>query len=180
MAGASASRLRFPPPRARSIADASMASASRATDFALLWWGLALALASLGGPSGRGAAKRGLLAMGFASATVNGPLKLLVRRPRPSRRRLPRGLRMPRSYSFPSGHAASAFAFTTAVSRELPSIGPFLIPLASLVAYSRVYLGVHHPSDVVAGAAIGVGSGVVASSLHHRAEHAGAACVKWI
>ncbi len=136
-----------------------MAATSRAADHGVLWLALALAMASLGGDRGRRAAKRGLLALGLASATVNGPIKLLVRRPRPSGRLRGR-LRMPRSYSFPSGHATSAFAFATAVSREAPTLGPFLIPLASLVAFSRVYLGVHYPSDVVFGAAVGVASGL--------------------
>lgn len=150
-----------------------MAATSHAADHGVLWLALALVLASVGGARGRRAAKRGVLALALASATVNGPIKLVVRRPRPSHRRLLSGLRMPHSYSFPSGHATSAFAFATAVSRELPAVGPFVISLASLVSYSRVYLGVHYPSDVVFGAAIGAASGLAATSLPAKAEHAG-------
>lgn len=67
---------------------------------------------------------------------------------------------MPRSTSFPSGHSATAFAFATATSRELPASSVVLVPLAGAVAYSRVHTGVHYPSDVVAGATIGIGCGM--------------------
>ncbi|MGO9490443.1 MAG: phosphatase PAP2 family protein [Solirubrobacteraceae bacterium] len=155
-----------------------MAATSRAADHGVLWLALALAMASFGGVRGRRAASRGMLALAFASATVNGPIKLLVRRPRPSHRRRLSGFRMPHSYSFPSGHATSAFAFATAASCELPIVAPFVIPLASLVAYSRVYLGVHYPSDVVFGAAIGVASGLAVTSLPAKADHANAGRAK--
>jgi undecaprenyl-diphosphatase len=72
---------------------------------------------------------------------------------------------MPRSTSFPSGHSAAAFAFATGACDELPVLAPVLVPLAGAVAYSRVHIGVHYPSDVAAGAAIGIGSGVLATRL---------------
>jgi undecaprenyl-diphosphatase len=103
------------------------------------------------------------LAIAIASSVVNGPLKLLVRRVRPSWR-TPL-VRSPRSTSFPSGHAASAFAFAVAASREMPPAAPLLLPLASAVSYSRVYVGVHYPSDVLVGAAVGTGVGVLADAL---------------
>jgi undecaprenyl-diphosphatase len=77
---------------------------------------------------------------------------------------------MPRSRSFPSGHSASAFAFATAASKELPPLAPVLVPLAGAVAYSRVHAGVHYPSDVAAGAAGGVICGVIASRLRLRRD----------
>jgi undecaprenyl-diphosphatase len=72
---------------------------------------------------------------------------------------------MPRSSSFPSGHSAAAFAFATGACGELPGLLLLLGPLACAVAYSRVHTGVHYPSDVAGGAAIGIGSGVLASRL---------------
>ena len=53
---------------------------------------------------------------------------------------------MPESHSYPSGHAASAFAFSTAVGAELPSWTPRCGLLATTVAYSRVHTGVHYPA----------------------------------
>jgi membrane-associated phospholipid phosphatase len=98
------------------------------------------------------------LALAVTSAAVNGPMKLLAGRQRPAPRRRLR--HMPGTSSFPSGHSASAFAFAVAATRELPEAGPMLLPLAAGVAYSRVYLGVHYPSDVLAGGAFGTAVGM--------------------
>jgi undecaprenyl-diphosphatase len=58
-------------------------------------------------------------------------------------------------YSFPSGHTLHAVAFTLIAMERFPELGWLLIPFAALVALSRVILGLHYPSDVLAGAAIG-------------------------
>ncbi|MGH2392537.1 MAG: phosphatase PAP2 family protein, partial [Candidatus Limnocylindria bacterium] len=132
---------------------------SHAANHSRLWMGMAAALAAFGGRFGKRAAMRGMLAVGAASFLSNLPAKLAFRRARPQlevpiARRL---ARIPLSTSFPSGHAASAFAFATAVSIEKPQLAPVVFPLAGAVAYSRIYTGVHYPTDVVVGAAIGAG-----------------------
>ena len=86
--------------------------------------------------------------------------KPLLPRRRPAAAELPAYQTLaspPTSSSFPSGHAASAAAFATAVGLESPRLGLALAPLAAAVGYSRVHVGVHWASDVAAGAALGVG-----------------------
>lgn len=60
-------------------------------------------------------------------------------------------------YSFPSGHTLHAVSFTTLVMSQFPEAGLVLVPFAALVAASRLVLGLHYPSDVVAGALLGFG-----------------------
>jgi len=129
----------------------------------LLWFGVAGALA-LTGTGGRRAAVRGLMSMGVASAVANGPAKWAVRRTRPLLTDVPalRQLaRQPRTTSFPSGHSASAAAFATGVLLESPVRALPVVVMAAGVAYGRVHIGVHYPSDVVAGIALGAASAVV-------------------
>jgi undecaprenyl-diphosphatase len=141
--------------------DRTMIVLTRAASLSRLWFLIAVGLAAFGGRPGRRAARRGVGAIAMASIVANGPPKWLVRRHRPSGGSQPPLISMPPSTSFPSGHAASGFAFTLAVGSELPVMLPLLIPLAA-VAYSRVHVGVHYPSDVAGGVAIGIASGIVA------------------
>ena len=71
--------------------------------------------------------------------------------------------------SFPSGHAAMSFAGATFLALAAPRLAPALFVLAAAVAYSRVYVGVHYPLDVVAGAALGAAVGVGFRVLGPRA-----------
>lgn len=95
----------------------------------------------------------------LASATVEFPLKSLFRRKRPYAQLAQAVLvgAPPQRHSFPSGHAASAFAGAWLLSKHYPRWRPSFYAVALLVAFCRIYLGVHYPSDVVAGGAIGVG-----------------------
>jgi undecaprenyl-diphosphatase len=59
-------------------------------------------------------------------------------------------------YSFPSGHTLHAVSFTIVTTAHAPELAPILVPFALLVAASRVVLGLHYPTDVAAGAFIGM------------------------
>jgi membrane-associated phospholipid phosphatase len=152
--------------------DEALGRLSRAADFSKLWLGSASALAVFGGEPGRRAAGNGLASLALTSALVNAVLKPLWGRRRPERvkHRVPfaRRVRMPKTRSFPSGHAASGFAFATGVASEAPLAGGLLTALAALVAYSRVHTGVHYPSDVVAGAVIGAALSPIAAAAAKR------------
>ena len=74
------------------------------------------------------------------------------------------------TYSFPSGHTSSAFAFATSISLAFPKwyvIAPSYV-YACAAGYSRMHLGVHYPSDVLAGAIVGAGSVVLSNYLQRK------------
>jgi undecaprenyl-diphosphatase len=109
-----------------------------------------------------------VLALLLASVLSDHVLKPIVRRPRPFAG-TPRvhviGGR-PDDASLPSGHAANAFAgayVLSVVSAESPAIVWWV--LAGAIAYSRVYLGVHYPFDVIAGALLGAGCGALVMTV---------------
>jgi membrane-associated phospholipid phosphatase len=145
---------------------------SESANHSRLWLAIAATLALFGGNHGRRAALEGVVSVALTSATVNLGLKSLHRRRRPDRddsegsgaRHVP----MPVSASFPSGHAASAFAFACAVERHLPALAVPLRLLATGVAYSRVHTGVHYPGDVVVGSIVGAGTAAVVAAVGDR------------
>ena len=149
--------------------DLTMRGLSRAADRSKLWFAAAAGLALLGGTGGRLAARRGLISLGVASGFANLVAKPLTSRRRPERREAEelasRHVQMPRSSSFPSGHAASAFAFATGAANAQPMLSAPLRALATLVGYSRVHTGVHYPADVLAGAFIGVSAAELTGRL---------------
>ncbi|MEU0599920.1 diacylglycerol kinase family protein [Streptomyces sp. NPDC006393] len=141
---------------------------SRSANHGLLWCAAAAGIWALGGARGRRAAVRGMASLALASATVNTLGKGAVRRSRPLLDSVPvvRHLaRQPVTSSFPSGHAASAAAFATGVALESQGWGALLAPVAASVVFSRVYTGVHYPSDVLVGAALGVGAAYAVRGL---------------
>lgn len=152
--------------------DRTFRALSRAADNGVLWMGIAASLAVVGGPRGRRAALAGLASQGVASAVANLGVKPIAVRSRPTRDDTllvaGRQVRMPHSRSFPSGHTASAFAFATGATEELPLLSPALYSLAGLVGYSRVHTGVHFPLDVVIGATLGMVAGEVTGALSER------------
>jgi membrane-associated phospholipid phosphatase len=152
--------------------DRGLAAISRAADHSKLWTAAAAILALAGGSRGRIAAADGLASIGLASTVVNVALKPLQRRRRPDRTAydipIARQVAMPISTSFPSGHAASAFAFATGVAHELPTVGIPLHAAAAVVAYSRVHTGVHYPLDVIAGSVAGSALAPIATAALDR------------
>jgi len=145
---------------------------SDAANYSRIWLAIAAGCAVAGGSAGRRAAVQGTLAIGVTSALVNLGVKPVWPRARPDRAGAgvpdQRNVRMPESTSFPSGHAASGFAFAAAVSREQPWLGLGLRFLAAAVAYSRVHTGVHYPGDIVVGSLIGASAGQAVAGLTER------------
>ncbi|MFD6497467.1 bifunctional phosphatase PAP2/diacylglycerol kinase family protein, partial [Streptomyces sp. NPDC060188] len=142
-------------------ADPALRRLSHAADHGRLWLGSAAGLTLVGGHTARRAAVRGLGSLALASLTVNTLVKWSARRPRPLLEGVPQVRlleRQPHTTSFPSGHSASAAAFATGVALESTRYGAVVAPVAAAVAFSRVYVGVHFPGDVLAGAAIGAGA----------------------
>jgi undecaprenyl-diphosphatase len=94
-------------------------------------------------------------------------LKRAVARPRPcdAHGHLLALVDLPDPYSFPSGHAAAVSAIATTVMLREPVAGVLVVPLAILISTSRVALRVHHISDVVAGAALGVAGAIAGAVL---------------
>jgi membrane-associated phospholipid phosphatase len=139
---------------------------SSAADHGLLWLLVgATKAARRGDPA---IALRMGAALGVESLLTNGPIKAMFRRVRPEDDHppegpLPYGMHRPLTSSFPSGHAASAFTAATLLAGGPAT--PVWFALAAAVASSRVYTQMHHASDIVAGAALGVALGVVARRL---------------
>ncbi|MDQ3943936.1 MAG: phosphatase PAP2 family protein [Actinomycetota bacterium] len=132
---------------------------SSAADHSLLW----VAIGTVRQATGRsrpGSAIRLAGVLGIESALTNGALKALFRRVRPAGEPalsgpLPYGLRRPITSAFPSGHATSAFTAAAFLAKDDP-MGPAYHVLAAAVAASRIYVRLHHASDVLAGVALGV------------------------
>ena len=142
----------------RGMEDAAVAL-GKAGNNALVWFLLGAALAILDNSRWESwliCALLGPLAIG-----LNYAIKLAVRRPRPVLEGLPPLGGAPSSLSFPSAHATSSFAVATAMVRVDPATAGALV-VAVALALGRPYLGMHYPSDVLAGALLGVVLGLIA------------------
>ena len=131
-----------------------VASFSSLGEHAGVWlvFGVVESLHSSGGRRSRWARATGTVAGTYAANTA---LKFLVRRVRPELQDLPPLTSTPTRFSFPSAHSSTSFAGALAYSRAGFPATP-LYALAAGLALSRLYLGVHYPSDVLAGALFGL------------------------
>ncbi|MCK9488229.1 MAG: phosphatase PAP2 family protein [Xanthomonadales bacterium] len=139
--------------------------ASRLGD-GMVWYGLILAMALFGGDQGPQAA----LHLGLVALFVAGLYRLLkdsIRRPRPfrSHHQVIARIRPLDEFSFPSGHTLHAVSLTLVALHYAPALAWLLLPLSSLIAISRIALGMHYPSDVLAAAAIGAAIASISLAL---------------
>jgi undecaprenyl-diphosphatase len=143
--------------RGHPVADRVFVLASELGDFSLIWHLLGAARGVLSDED----ADQSLLfaaCLGLESLVVNQGLKRLFRRPRPTIAGDPRfPVRKPSTSSFPSGHSSAAFfAATILTRRDGVRTAPLWFAIAATVATSRAYVRIHHPSDVAAGAVVGL------------------------
>ena len=122
----------------------------------IFWYALMLALLVFK----RGEAVLPVLHMAFVGVVCTASYKMLKRgtvRPRPfqAMQSIAAGAPVLDTFSFPSGHTLHAVAFTLVTSAYYPELAVILVPFTILTAASRIVLGLHYPSDVLAGAAIG-------------------------
>jgi membrane-associated phospholipid phosphatase len=146
-------------PQAEHIA----ATFSKTGEHAASWLALGAAGLALSQPGGhaRRIWRRGIAATAAAYG-LNTAVKYAVRRPRPVIDGLPPLTGVVSGMSFPSAHSTTSFAAAAIYRRLLPA--PLVYGLAGAYALSRPYLGVHYPSDVVAGATLGTVIGLAASA----------------
>lgn len=121
----------------------------------LIWYALMLGLCLVGSAP---TALRMALA-GIAGLAIYRAIKSRSRRPRPLHADPAIVSRVPPldRYSFPSGHTLHSTAFSVIACQAHPALTVLLLPLALSIAASRVLLGLHYPSDVLMGAALGLG-----------------------
>jgi len=156
--------------RGRPTVDRAFYSLSELGDFSLIWHLVGVAGGTLSRDPDQGLADAVRLSavLGVESAVVNWGVKSLFRRERPVLHfERPHGLRVPRTTSFPSGHASAAFCAATLLSETSP-LGPVWYAVAAGVAASRVHVKIHHASDVVVGAAVGLAIGRIARRVWPR------------
>lgn len=150
--------------RGHPVPDRIFYAASELGDFSLLWLLLASARSLRSERDQKAAVRLGVCAL-TESVLVNGVIKSFFRRTRPVIDAVrPHHLRIPLTSSFPSGHATAAACNVILLSEDDPR-WPLYVALGAVVATSRVYVKIHHASDVLAGLGVGVGLGLLAKRM---------------
>jgi undecaprenyl-diphosphatase len=136
--------------------------------------GLWVAMLIWGGRRGRIAAALLVVAVAASDQISCAVLKPLVGRLRPCAALPASEVRLlvgaSKAFSFPSAHAANSFAMASVVSWGVPRASVFAFAAAAIVAYSRVYVGLHYPLDVVGGAVLGLLIGWILTSIGSSIE----------
>jgi decaprenylphosphoryl-5-phosphoribose phosphatase len=130
----------------------------RIGEYGAVWLVIGITLAIVDSDSGEEWVVAGIL--GPIAIGLNFVVKVIVRRPRPVLEGLPPLGGAPSSLSFPSAHATSSFACATAMTRIAPEAAVLFV-LAAAIAACRPYLGMHYPSDALAGAVLGTALGLI-------------------
>jgi undecaprenyl-diphosphatase len=154
--------------RGNPVADRLFYAATELGDFGLVWVLLAWAH-GLRSERDTATALKLTATLGLESVLVNGLIKQLFKRERPvSQEPRPYKMRMPLTTSFPSGHSSTAVVAAMLLTAARPKAAPVYWGIAGLVASSRVYVRIHHASDVVGGVATGLVIGTAARAFWKR------------
>lgn len=135
------------------------------------WFWIALAIILAVFPRTRKAGLLALVSLAFCALITNACLKNIIARPRPYTQipGLTALLPPQKDWSFPSGHATASFASAGVYLRTLPQkYGLACLALAALIAFSRLYVGVHYPTDVLGGIAVGLFGSWIVCKLKDR------------
>lgn len=163
--------------RGRVWLDRAFYALTSAGDHGMAWHVVGVLRALTGRDSWRSAVELSA-GLGVEAALVNGPMKWSVRRTRPvSAEPRPHHLRTPRTSSFPSGHASAGMFAAMLLGRTSRHRWVWFV-LGGLVGWSRVHVRIHHPSDVVGGAGVGLALGAVGRRLLASPRLAGLGSVR--
>ena len=149
------------------VMDRIMTIITHLGDYGLLWICLAFILMAV--PRTRKSGFAVVAAMIAGLVICNLLMKNIIARPRPFEAYgLPIIIDRPMGYSFPSGHSSNSFIAATVIAMKYRKYAAAVYTTAALIALSRIYLCVHYPSDVIAGAVIGMGIGYVTVKLFEK------------
>lgn|GEM_PF-1213095 len=156
--------------RGNKVADRVFYGITELGDFGLIW-GLLGGVRAFRSDDDLADFVRLMACLGIESVVVNGAVKSLFKRERPVVQvARPHRLRVPLTTSFPSGHASSAMLAATLLSDGRRTGGAYYV-LGLWVASSRVYVKIHHASDVAGGLVVGLALGQVAKRVWPSARH---------